>query len=128
MPPVGVPTGGPPLSSAGKRFGGWLLDGLLFLVTFGIGWIIWSLVIWSKGQSPAKSLLGMRVVRTDTRRAATWGTMFIRDFLIKGLLVSICYLIQIVSAFMILGADRQGIWDKMVNTVVVDDPDGLLLN
>jgi len=33
---------------------------------------------------------------------------------------------SIISCFMILSASRQGIWDKIATTVVVDDPDGRL--
>ena len=33
---------GMPLSSAGKRFGAYLLEGMLLVVTLGIGWLVWS--------------------------------------------------------------------------------------
>lgn len=116
-----------PLSSAGKRFGANLLDGVLMLFTLFIGWVIWSLVIWSKGQSPGKALLGMRCVRTDTGRCATWGEMALRELVGKAILGAITSgITTIISGFMILGASRQGIWDKIANTVVVDDPDGRL--
>ncbi|MDQ6697220.1 MAG: hypothetical protein M3Z46_07150, partial [Actinomycetota bacterium] len=43
--------GGAPRSSVGKRFGGYLLEGLLLVVTLGLGWLIWSLIVWNKGQT-----------------------------------------------------------------------------
>ena len=115
-------------SSAGKRFGAYALDVALAFVTLFIGWMIWSLVIWSKGQSPGKSLLGMRCISTETGRAATWGTMALREIVGKSLLGSVTFgITTIVSAFMILGDSRQGIWDKIATTAVVDDPDGHLV-
>ena len=120
--------GGAPLSSSGKRFGAYLLDGVLVIVTLVLGWLIWSFVLWSKGQSPGKQLLGMRCVKTDTGQVATWGTMALRELVGKGVLGWITAgITTIVSAFMILGAAHQGIWDKIASTVVVDDPDGRLV-
>lgn len=125
--PPGAVAGGAPVSSAGKRFGAYLLDALLVVVTLIIGWIIWSLVLWSQGQSPAKSLLGMRCIRTDTGRAATFGTMALRELVAKSILGYVTFgITTLVSAIMILADSErhEGLWDKMANTVVVDDPDG----
>jgi uncharacterized RDD family membrane protein YckC len=114
---------GAPVSSAGKRLGAYLLEGVLMLFTLGIGWIIWSLVVWGKGQSPAKALLGMRCVRKDTGRVATFGTMALRELVGKGIIGSVSFgITTLISMFMILGAERSTIWDKISNTVVVDDP------
>jgi uncharacterized RDD family membrane protein YckC len=117
-----------PQSSAGRRFGVWVLEVLLLVVTFFVGWFIWSLRTWARGQSPAKSLLGTRCVRVDTGRVAGWGTMFLREFVGKWLLGSLTGGITLlVSGVMILGRSRRGIWDRLAKTVVVDDPDGDLL-
>jgi uncharacterized RDD family membrane protein YckC len=124
---TGYGVAGAPVSSAGKRLGAALLDALLLFVTLFIGWLIWTLIVWSKGQSPAKSLLGMRCIRTDTGQAATWGTMFLREVVGKWILGSVTFgITNLVSYVMILTDNerRQGVWDKVANTVVVDDPDG----
>jgi len=64
------------------RLGGIALDSALCLVTFGIGWFIWALVIWGEGQTPAKQILKMRTINFTNGRPASWGHMAIREFLI----------------------------------------------
>jgi len=40
-------------ASAGKRFGAWLLNLVLAVVTLGIGWLIWDVIMWKDGKNPA---------------------------------------------------------------------------
>ena len=61
------------LASFQHRLGALALDAVLFMVTFGIGWVIWSLIVWGEGQTPAKKILKIRVYAADTQRPATWG-------------------------------------------------------
>ena len=70
------------LASFQHRLGALFLDAALALVTLGIGWIIWSLVVWGEGQTPAKKILKLRVYAAETRQRATWGHMAIREFLV----------------------------------------------
>jgi len=71
------------ISSAGKRCVAHLLESVLALATCGIGYLIWSLIIFGNGQTPGKQLMGMRVVSIATATRASWGTMFLREFLAK---------------------------------------------
>ena len=123
--------GTPPLSSVGKRFGEYCLDVALAIVTLGIGWLIWTLIILGRGQTPAKQILDMRVVNAETGQVPGWGMMFVREFLLKGLLmgivVSVTFGLGLILYFWLTWDDRnQELWDKMVGTVVVEDPDGRL--
>ncbi len=97
------------------------------IVTLGIGYMIWALVVYGRGQTPAKQLLNMYVVDERTGRAATWGTMFLRGWVIDGLLGMLTSsLFSLVSAVWIFVGDKhQRLTDKMVNTLVVDAPNGL---
>ena len=113
------------LSSKGRRFLGWLLEVVLIIVTLVIGWIIWSVVLWKYGESPAKSILKMRVVDAETGRAAPVGTMALRELVGKWLLNAIPLYTLIGAIFVITDARSQGLWDKIAKTIVVDDPDGL---
>lgn len=130
VPQPYAPAGAPPLSSLGERFGGYLLDGLLALVTLFIGWMIWCCFTYSKGQTPAKQIMGMRVVKQDTGVAASWGEMFVRNVVIPGALGIVGMFLfgipTIVAACMIFGGTlRQTGWDRMMRTVVVNDPQGV---
>lgn len=64
------------------RLGGYALDCVLAGFTLGIGWIIWSFIVWGEGQTPAKKILKMRTIDVPTGRPATWGHMAIREFLV----------------------------------------------
>jgi uncharacterized RDD family membrane protein YckC len=90
--------------------------------------IIWTLVVWAQGQTPGKQLLGMRVVRLDTRTYAGWGRMFLRDFVGKLLVALVSSLIPflggvIADCWLLWDKDRQELWDKIAGTIVVNDPD-----
>jgi len=37
------------------RLGAIALDAALMVLTLGVGWIIWSMNVWSDGQTPARS-------------------------------------------------------------------------
>ena len=137
------------LSSPGRRLGAYLLDGLVLMIAVVIdlvilgtggavvtgiafvGWLVWALVVWARGQTPGKQLLGMRTVTLRSGRRATWGTMLVREFLLKfllfGLIVSLTLGLGLILYFWLLwDAKRQELWDKMVGTIVVDDRNGVL--
>jgi len=117
------------LSSAWRRLGGYLLEGVLFVVTLIVGWLIWSIIVWGRGETPAKQLLGMRVVHRETLTAAGRGRMFVREVPCKFLMWLIAlatFLGNIFYFWLLWDSERQELWDKMVDTVVVNDPGDLL--
>ena len=84
--------------------------------------------MWGRGQSPAKQILGMRVIRDDSLQAVgRWG--MVGRGLAKWLIgwVAGLILIGVVAYFWLLwDEERQELCDKMCSTVVVNDPQGLL--
>ena len=72
------------LASQGRRLAGAVLDGFLFVLTLGIGWVIWYLIVARGGQSPAKQLLRTRVIRDDGQ-SADLGWMLIRDLVVRAI-------------------------------------------
>lgn len=114
------------LSSQGKRLGAILLEILLFAVTLAIGWLIWALIVYSHGQSPAKQLLKMRVIRLEDRQAPGFALMALRELVLKAIpsffLLGLLW-VAINGVFLLTNDQLQTLWDKMLKTVVVDDPE-----
>ncbi|MEV5538414.1 RDD family protein [Saccharopolyspora shandongensis] len=101
------------------------MDSALFVITFGVGWIVWTLIVWARGTTPAKQLMRMTVIWTADRRAASWGRMFLRGFVGYGLIVTVISVLtagigEIVAICMIFGDTRQTLWDRLASTFVVD--------
>ncbi|MEI7540561.1 MAG: RDD family protein [Actinomycetes bacterium] len=62
------------------RLGGKAVDIAMYIVTFGIGWFIWSLVVWGQGQTPGKQIVKLRIYNKATGSPARWGQTAIREF------------------------------------------------
>lgn len=71
-----------PRASRQHRLGGRAVDVAMYVVTFGIGWTIWSLVIWGQGQTPGKQIVKLRVYNKADGTPVKWGHMAIREFLL----------------------------------------------
>ena len=104
----------------GVRFGALLLDSLLFVVTCGIGWLMWSIILWQQSTSPAKKMLNLKIVDINTGAPASMVQMLLREGLGKIVLSAITGIVGIVSAILILVVpSRQGVWDYISKTTVV---------
>src|SRR6185437_2796445 len=113
--------GGVAVANPWLRLGACVLEGLLATVTLWIGWLIWAALISGTGQTPAKRLLNLRVIRADTLRPAGFARMlFIRGWL-AGIVASFAIFFTLgILLFMPLWDRRhQNIWDKVSNTYVV---------
>ena len=137
----------PLLASKGQRIGAHLLDALLGVITLGIGYIVWSLVIFDRGQTPAKQVLNFRVVSVSKRRCVGRAKMVVREWVLKGwlgcllpilaltltdaqadwfylVLAAWCVLwLASVTLLMVDGRNRAG-WDLALGTVVINDHNG----
>lgn len=112
------------LVTPGGRLGARLLDGVLAIVTLGVGFLIWSFFTWPEGQTPAKKMLGHVVVDANTGRPFDLGRMIMRQILIEGLLGTIlssvtCSIYLWVDGFMVFGERNRTLHDKMAGSVVV---------
>jgi uncharacterized RDD family membrane protein YckC len=114
------------LASNGRRIGAYFLALPLALVTLGIGYAIWGLIVWGSGTTPALQVLGMRCWKPETRRPAGWGTMALREII--GRLVDGIFVITFLVSFilMLTRPDRRSLHDLVASTVVVHDPDKIL--
>lgn len=132
------------LASPGKRLGAYVLDllvpivalWLIFMVAelgastgsdtgeglaalLGVGlfvaYAIWALVLFSRGATPGKKLLGMRVIKKDGHPAG-FLTMLIREWVgkwISGLILGLGFL------WILFDRDNQGWHDKLMSTYVI---------
>ncbi|WP_305784007.1 RDD family protein [Symbioplanes lichenis] len=110
-------------AAAGDRIVAALLDFLLVVLTLGIGWMIWSLVTWQQGQSPAKSMLGLTVVDAATGRPYGMGQMFVREFLVRGLLFGAgaaltCELLTVADVVTLFREDARTLHDQVAGSAV----------
>ena len=105
----------------GVRLWATILDGLLFVVTCGIGWLIWDIVLWQKSTSPAKKMLNLKIVDIKTGAPASMQQMLLREVLGKLILGSVTSGVStLIGAVLILVVPgRQGVWDYISKTTVV---------
>ena len=67
--------------SYGRRAGAFLLDIPLVIVTLGIGWLIWNLVVMTGGQNPGKQLLGVYIINERGEPIGFWHHVLLRAFI-----------------------------------------------
>lgn len=118
---------GTQLASPGRRIGAFFLAIPLVIITLGIGYVVWGLIVWANGQTPALQVLGMRCFRPETNRVAGFWWMALRETigrLLDGILSIITETISFV--FMLTRPDRKTIHDLVAGTVVLRDPDKVL--
>jgi len=89
-----------------------------------IYYLIWAVVTWGKGQTPAQRLLGLRCWRPDTGRVADRKHMAIRQ--VTGLLFNGEALMGVFILF--IGESLNSVGDFFAGTTVLYDPDNVLLN
>lgn len=124
MPPLPA---GVTLAPIGRRIGAYFLGILLSIVTLGVGYIVWGLIVWGRGTTPALSVLGMRCVKVDHGHVATWGTMALREVvgaIAEGILGWITLLISFI--LFLTREDRRCLHDLVGGTVVILDPQRVL--
>jgi uncharacterized RDD family membrane protein YckC len=118
---------GTQLASVGRRIGAWFLAIPLAIITLGIGYAIWGLIVWGNGQTPALQVLGMRVWRPETNRVAGFWYMALREIvgrIIDGILGFITEITSFV--LFVAGKEHKALHDHIAGTVVLYDPDKVL--
>ncbi len=105
----------------GIRLGSWLLDALLGLVTLYVGWLIWALFTAEEGQTPAKRLLGLRVIREDRQEPASLLWMFFVRGIFGGLVAWLLsmFTLGIILFMPLWDGKNRNIWDRASGCVVI---------
>lgn len=116
---------GTTLATVGRRIGAYFLGGLLSFVTLGIGYAIWGLIVWSKGQTPVQQVLGLQTWRPQERVNASWGTMFLRE--LGWFIIGVIPFGQLVSFILFLsGKEHRALHDSIASVIVLHDPNKVL--
>lgn len=122
-----------------SRAGELLLELVLMACTLGFGWVGWWIIAWADGQSPAKVVLHLHVVRADDGRLASFGQMAVREAIGKApagvaivagvhygqlWLIVAAVVYGVVGAVLALGdARKRTLWDRIAGTTVLEgDP------
>ena len=91
-----------------------------------IGYIVWWLIVLGRGQTPGKQIVGIRVIK-DNGEPSGWGYTFLREFVIKALLVGflsdatfgIARLVDYLWPLWDRAEKMQTLHDKLLGTLVV---------
>lgn len=112
------------LASPWRRLAAVLLEVLLLAVTAIVGWIVWAIVVARRGQSPAKQLLGLRVIRPGHRRPAGLVWMVLVRGLVGAWAAVIGIVVTLGALFLLPFWDRYNrtAIDLMSDCWVVVDP------
>jgi uncharacterized RDD family membrane protein YckC len=110
-------------ASRGQVGATYALAVVLFIVTLGAGYLIWSVVTWGQGQTPAQRIWGLRCWHPETGRVADRGQMALRQF--TGLVLNGQLLIGVW--IMLSSMSEVSVGDIFAGTVVLRDPGNVLL-
>ena len=91
-----------------------------------LGYIVWWLIALGRGQTPGKQIVGIRVIK-DNGEPSNWGYTFLREFVIKLLLVGfisdvtfgIGRLVDYLWPLWDRAEKMQTLHDKLLGTIVV---------
>ena len=98
--------------SSGAGAGVGVLMGVGMILTY----IVWALMLFGRGRTPGKHMMGLRVVR-ESGQPAGFATMFFREWLgkmLSSLILSLGFL------WILFDRDKQGWHDTLMSTYVVE--------
>ena len=127
---VAVPTasglaGGEPVSKM-DRFLCVLLEAVLAVVTLGIGWMIWALilVLRNEGQTPAKKIMNQKVMIEETGMPAGAARMIFLRGIVGGIILNIAFSLFVIPGLILLllvffDDKNRTFWERASGTIVI---------
>ena len=106
-----------PKASLKHRLAQLFLEYGLFIVTLGVGYIVWFWISLGNGQTPGKQVLKLRVYNATNGKPAQWGHMFIREL---GLYFAIG-IATLVPAFLLYQGALLTVFDLIYYVVILAD-------
>lgn len=108
------------ISSVGRLICAALLDGLLSLVTLGIGWVVWAAITAAEGQTPGKKLMRMRVVGKQDGQTVSWAKYVFLRGLVGQAILCIPFIGLVLFFMPLWDTFNQSVGAKISDTVVID--------
>ncbi|WIM99220.1 RDD family protein [Actinoplanes oblitus] len=113
-----------PVVSPFGRLMAQLFDLVLFVGTLGVGWLVWALRVFGRGQTPGRQLLGHAVADVRTGRPVGFGRMLVREVLVKWVLggalgVLTLGLYPVADVLFVFGDRQRTLHDRTAGTIVV---------
>ena len=112
------------VASYGNRVGAYLLDIPLSIVTLGIGWLIWNIVVMTKGQNPGKQLVGMYIINSKGEPIGFWHQALLRAlvgmYVLGGMTLGVYTIVDFL--WPLWDRNNQALHDKVAGTFVVRRP------
>ncbi len=99
---------------------------MLFVVTLGLGWIVWAIVLGRTVRTSAKQILHTWVIDARTGAPATGRQMLARELV--GILATLalgfltCGVGLLFAAWLVFSPSRQTMWDRIAGTTVAKAP------
>jgi uncharacterized RDD family membrane protein YckC len=115
------------LAGVGRRIGAYFLSIVLAIVTLIVGYAIWGLILWPRGQTPTYQVLRMRCFRPQEARVAGFWWMALRE--VVGRLVDVILgIFTEIPSFILFVATKEhrSLHDLVAGTVVLHDPERVL--
>lgn len=94
------------------------VGGIIGTLVLLVAWIVVTcMLVASNGQTIAKRLLGIKVIRTDGSKASLGRIFWLRNFV--NILLGFVPMYALIDALLIFGEPRQCVHDKIADTNVV---------
>jgi uncharacterized RDD family membrane protein YckC len=105
-------------ASKGRVAASFFLGVGLFIVTLGVGYLVWEMMLWGRGQTPAQRMLDLRCWRPEAGRPAGRKHMAVRE--VTGLLLNGELLMGPI--IWLTSPSLSSVGDFFAGTAVVHDP------
>ena len=120
------------LATPQMRLVAFFLDGIIFSLSFGIGWCAWFFITAKDGATPGHFLMGQKVVSSTGGEVISWQKMVLREIFVKGILMWVIagftmMLIYILDGAFLFTEKRRTIHDLLLGTTVIQSSEETIL-